>query len=60
MASEIDPAAQARLIDEHFDEMLYDGMPDQLLMWVEEQRAEEHRKLMQAALGGVGYKRVTR
>lgn len=60
MASEApqSPADIARAIDAHFDEMLYDGMPDDLMFWVEQQRQHAHDDLMNKLLQPAGHRRV--
>lgn len=46
----IDLQRVAREIDDHFDAMLYQGMPLEQARWVESQRDAAHQKLMRAVI----------
>lgn len=53
-----DPAAVALQIDEYYDSLLYDGMSDFELQFVEAQRQEAHAKSMKAALDPAGFRKL--
>lgn len=54
----MDPAATALEIDKYYDSLLFDGMSEQQLQWVEAQRAEAHRKYTLQVLGGSDFRRL--
>jgi hypothetical protein len=53
-----DPAAVALEIDAYYDGLLYDGMSELELQWVENQRAEAHARAMKKALAPTGFRQL--
>lgn len=53
-----DPAALALKIDEYYDSLLYDGMHEFELLFVENRRQDAHAKAMKQALEPDGSRRL--
>jgi hypothetical protein len=54
----LDPAAVALEIDAYYDGLLYDGMTDFELQFVETQRQEAHARMMKKALDPGNFRRL--